>query len=599
MTEKRSAPGFERREFLRSAGTAAGGVALLGGVSGGTPTADPTGSVTFEDQTSDGRTVVVAEVTTEVDAHLSIFDDDPPPIGGGIHLLFEGGETAEDVTVVLEEPLEETTSLLAQLNDRETGQSIDREEATVTVDDVPERIDGMEPTLIEADPGAGFNYPYYLYAPVFDADDDPRPILVEPTNTGSTSDDFDTHLDAGEETIERGDGRAIADRLPAPLVVPVFPRPSREPVDGTHYVHALDDTTMGIEDGDLERVDLQLLAMVEDAHARLVGREYPVGDGIVLNGFSASGNFVDRFAALHPDEVASVTAGGLNGMPLLPVEEASGHRLPFHVGVADLEELTGEPFDEAAFREVDRFLYMGELDRVDTIPGTGSFTDPELRETALTVFGPDPITDRFPYARAVYEDADVPAVFRLYDDAGHVSHPALDDLVEFHGRSLAGEDIADLQTDLGGGVPNLHAHVEYEPREPNEGQQVAFDATRSTVRGRDLVAFEWEFDGETKTGELVTHTFEAQGGHNVRLTVTDDEDETYEATEQVVVVDPSDAEPGPDDDDPSEDADPTDDGDADSITEDVPGFGVVGTVASLGTAGYLLGKRLGDEKTND
>jgi hypothetical protein len=110
-----------------------------------------------------------------------------------------------------------------------------------------------------------------------------------------------------------------------------------------------------LEEGPLERVDKQLLAMVDDARDRLDDEGYPVAEGLLLNGFSASGNFVERFASLHPDEVIAVTAGGINGMPLLPLDRADGRELPYHVGVGDIEELTGDAFDADAGADVHRF----------------------------------------------------------------------------------------------------------------------------------------------------------------------------------------------------------------------------------------------------
>ncbi len=40
----------------------------------------------------------------------------------------------------------------------------------------------------------------------------------------------------------------------------------------------------------------------------------------------------------------------------------------------------------------------------------------------------------------------------MYEDAGHTPEPAPDDVVEFHERSLAGDDIESIREDLGGNV---------------------------------------------------------------------------------------------------------------------------------------------------
>ncbi|PSP52083.1 hypothetical protein BRC60_01015 [Halobacteriales archaeon QH_1_68_42] len=83
---------------------------------------------------------------------------------------------------------------------------------------------------------------------------------------------------------------------------------------------------------------------------------------------------MNRFAALHPERVLSVTAGGLNEMALLPVEGAdppvaavTGGVLPYPVGIGDVEALPGDPVDRSAFLEVTQFLYLGGEDDNDTL----------------------------------------------------------------------------------------------------------------------------------------------------------------------------------------------------------------------------------------
>lgn len=322
------------------------------------------------------------------------------------------------------------------------------------------QLDGIGPTLIEANPEAGFEYPYYLYAP--DLRSGMRvPILVEPNNSPRPTDDYDAHLSEVENKIERGLGRQISDELGVPLLMPVFPRPVSEPVDWTHSIQQLDLETMRIEDGPLKRIDLQLLHMVEDAQHRLDDAGYNVGEKIMMNGFSGSGSFANRFAALHPEEVISVTAGGINGMPILPYSAVEGNPisddetfpLTYHVGVSNLEDLTGSPFNREAFLKVNQFLYIGENDHNDPLPYPDIFTGKNVRLAALLAYGDRIHENRFPRARKAYMDLGANAVFRVYDDAGHTPEPAIRDVVEFHQRTLAGDSIDAIRADLGGNVP--------------------------------------------------------------------------------------------------------------------------------------------------
>lgn len=392
-------------------------------------------------------------------------------------------------------------------------------------------------TLVEPEVGDDFNYPYYLAVPPA-VDEEPRPVLVEPNNTGEVTDDFDEHLDRAESDVNSGQSRTLAGELGTPFVVPVFPRTREDPVDSDHYTHALDDTTLRVDAGPLERIDLQLLAMVADARDRVRDTGQEVADGILLNGFSASGNFVDRFAALHPDEVIAVSAGGVNGMPILPIKEAAGHSLPFHVGIADGEEFIDRPIDPEGFADVNRFLYMGEFDGSDTLPFSDAFTDSELQRAALDVFGQHMINDRFAYARSVYREVGASAVFRVYEGAGHDPRPAADDVVEFHERSLDGDHIDDIRADLGGNEPELGAHIEPDRKLPAVGDEVVFDASRSVLDGTEISEYEWRFDdGDTATGVTTERTFDEPGGHVVELRVTDDAGNTHTTTHHVVVGD--------------------------------------------------------------
>lgn len=300
----------------------------------------------------------------------------------------------------------------------------------------------LPPLFIPAKPEDGFNYPYYLYAPKPTNESD-RPIMVQPNNTGQPTDNFTRHREAAEGVVDNDLPRLLSDAMHIPLVVPVFPRPESEPVSGLTYIQYLDTNTLKLDDGPLERVDLQLLAMVDHARNLLRELDVPLNDKIMLNGFSATGNFVNRFTALHPDKVQSVSAGAFNGTAILPIEEAKGHTLNYQIGIADLEELTGEPFDEDSFVEVPQLLYMGTDDENDTIPFEDAWGYGNQREIALDVYGEDMQEDRVPYCESVYEDIGADAEFKLYDGVGHEQSIEIqEDILDFHEAALGISQIA-------------------------------------------------------------------------------------------------------------------------------------------------------------
>ena len=277
-------------------------------------------------------------------------------------------------------------------------------------------LDFETPQLVVAPaaPGEGFHFGYFLYVPQGLADDSLGRLLVAPNNTGTTSDDDRVHRESAKREALR-ELRSVAEELRVALLVPTFPRPE---TDWRIYTHALDRDSMRLEEGPLARIDLQLLAMIEQASALLERSGVEVEPGVFLVGYSASGTFANRFAALHPRSVRAVVAGGLNGLPIYPLAELDGHTLPYPIGIADVEELTGRPFDGTAYARVSQFLYMGFLDRNDTFPYGDAWDDDE-RELIAAAAGETMMPDRWVRSLDVLETAGIAAQCVTYQATGH------------------------------------------------------------------------------------------------------------------------------------------------------------------------------------
>ena len=588
-----------RRTMLQGCcGGIAGGIASVTAIA----RLEAVASVRFDDQTTDGREIVIASVRTSVDAkYVLTTEDHAMTFAEGV---LEGGTDVEGFVVRLHTPLERNRVLKFALYPRSGGSVLAKDTAEIIVSGDVEYVDGLALTRVNADPDIGFHYPYFLYAPPARSTEALRPILVEPNNTGQATDDFAAHEQAAKTLVERGIARRISDQLEVPLLVPVFPRPMSVPVDSLHYVHQLDRDTLQVSSGPLERIDLQLLRMVDDARRRLEAAAHSVADRILMNGFSASGNFVERFAVLHPDRVLSITAGGLNGMVVLPLERAKGHTLKYPVGIADVESITGTPVDLEALDEVNQFLYMGSEDHNDTIPYRDAWTSDEIRETAVAIYGENMIKERFPYCQTAYEQAGVNAQFRIFQGVGHSPSPVADDIVEFHRRSIEGEDVSDLGRDV-----RLDVTFEVTPSDPVVGETVEFDASRSRTNTDGIRCYTWDFDdGGSAAGETVTHVFTEPGRYAVRFRFVDDTGWVEETTTSLAVEgndDGSDADapettsipdqptetarpPGEPMDTTTAPRDPTE---ASGNGGGAPGFGIVGALAGFLAAVYLLKRR--------
>jgi len=71
-----------------------------------------------------------------------------------------------------------------------------------------------------------------------------------------------------------------------------------------------------------------------------------------------------------------------------------------------------------------------------------------------------------------------------------------------------------------------------------EGAAIIFDGSGSKDFDGSVVSWLWDFgDGETLSGETVTHTYGQEGDYVVVLTVADDEDNTDKDTTSVTVTD--------------------------------------------------------------
>lgn len=289
---------------------------------------------------------------------------------------------------------------------------------------------------VDANPQAGFYADYYLYISpaAWGLAEENRnvTILVQPNNSGTNSDDAQVHIrDAWLTGFER---HRIADELGVVLLVPAFIRPGE---DWHIYTHALDRDTLTTERDDLKRIDLQLLAMIDQARADLAADGIPTDEKVLIQGFSASGMFANRFTILHPDRVKAATIGSPGGWPIAPRSDFNGRPLPYPAGVADLELLTGAAFDSPTYNAVPQLIYMGSLDDNDSLDFSDGW-DPVDALLVDELFGTDPMS-RWPHAESIYRSAGANAEFRLIEGVGHDRKALQDISTRFFKEILANE----------------------------------------------------------------------------------------------------------------------------------------------------------------
>ncbi|MEL7488148.1 MAG: alpha/beta hydrolase [Pseudomonadota bacterium] len=220
-------------------------------------------------------------------------------------------------------------------------------------------------------------------------------------------------------TIEYGEKPQTPFLMPA-VIRPGLPGWFRE-WRGLHDnldTHQLSRQALTTDYRGLERIDLQILSMIDDARRRLGAFGVETPPRVLFTGWSAPGSLADRMTAMHPSRVKALVVGGFGATPMLPVSELDGQPFDFPIGVGDLDALIGAPFDLKTYRQIPYLLQHGEDDANDPIPDV----DPKgrkQRKIVQQVLGRRPL-DRIEKIRSVYDQVGAHQFeLRTYRNADH------------------------------------------------------------------------------------------------------------------------------------------------------------------------------------
>ena len=286
--------------------------------------------------------------------------------------------------------------------------------ASLTIGISPLVEELLQPGLIiERAPTENNPYTFYSYFPRSAATTTQEVTLcVWPHGGGSCSEDYSYHKKQAEKHLSWL--RIYAELYQIPIVVVAIPRVERL------YVHSLHPGTFTTTEEMLRRPDLKLIDAVWNQYIPLMRNAgLTVNERVLMLGFSSVGMFAHRFTMLHPDRVKAVWLGGEAPAPL-PAAKLDGQPLDYPVGIRNLEELTGKPFDFETYRTIPHFVYVGEYD-VNPANDTTTYTDIFTEEQRLFIrsrFGAtNPERIRFFYEYLV--SVGVPAEFCLCEGIGH------------------------------------------------------------------------------------------------------------------------------------------------------------------------------------
>ncbi len=286
---------------------------------------------------------------------------------------------------------------------------------------------------IDAKPNAGFNYAYYVFIPSGTLLNSRHFLLVEANNTG-VNDTIEFHdQQAKLQALKNSSGSSVSKRLKMPFLVPVFPRSEK---DWQVYTHALDRDAMLIKSGETKRIDLQLIAMIEDANTTLSSLHISLEKKICINGFSASGTFANRFTLIHPEIVAAVACGGINAISILPVSSIDDSRLNYPIGTNDFKAIFGTNPNLEAYKKIPQFIYMGGLDSNDAVLFDDAYSEEE-RQIIFKVLGKKMFPDRWGKCESIYSSNGINATYKLYPDIGHATNRTMNsEIADFFKKNI-------------------------------------------------------------------------------------------------------------------------------------------------------------------
>lgn len=286
---------------------------------------------------------------------------------------------------------------------------------------------------VEADPQKGFRHPYLLLVP---AELVANPAIVVALPTPATSTNAIEYL-AAAERIAHNAGPHLA-KLNVPILVPVLPRPPVATEDGNFinlYIPALSRAALLATNASLERIDRQVLAMLD--HARdLIRKErgIEVQPRAIFAGFSAAGHFATRMAVLHPERTRAVWAGGIGGHPILPLKSLDGRTLTYPVGIGDLAEIAGKETDLKSFAQIPICLVQGGKDANTALPDSEGPSDSYSYEQAQLIrelLGISSL-ERLKKVEEIYRGVGSKIEVRVFPEAAHqMTREIVRDMIQF------------------------------------------------------------------------------------------------------------------------------------------------------------------------
>ena len=230
--------------------------------------------------------------------------------------------------------------------------------------------------VVKANPEKGFNFPYLLKTTKKTVD--ANYIVVESNNTGSNN-SIKGMTSKAKKSLSWVLGSSISKKLNYPMLMPVFPFGTSALMQNKYYFPQLDSDVLKIDKDKYRRIDLQLIAMIDDAREKLLKENNQnINEKVIMVGFSSSSLFSARFTFLHPDRVSVAIGGGIGGLLPVPTDKINGIDAIYPIGTYDFENITGTKFNLEEYKKTPQFYYQGTKDKSNPFRrGAEDLTDEE------------------------------------------------------------------------------------------------------------------------------------------------------------------------------------------------------------------------------
>ena len=232
--------------------------------------------------------------------------------------------------------------------------------------------------VVKANPEKGFHFPYLLKTSKKTVD--ANYIVVESNNTGSNN-SIKGMTSKAKKSLNWVLGASISKKLKYPILMPVFPFGTSALMQNKYYFPQLDSDVLKIDKDKYRRIDLQLIAMIDDAREKLLKENNQnINEKVIMVGFSSSSLFSARFTFLHPDRVSVAIGGGIGGLLPVPADKINGIEAIYPIGTYDFEKITGKKFDLEEYKKTPQFYYQGTKDKSNPFRrGAEDLTDEEYK----------------------------------------------------------------------------------------------------------------------------------------------------------------------------------------------------------------------------